>query len=534
MGNDDSFKYSDLAKHPEVFACIEYLQVLANDINHLKSPKDDNAKATEHFNRHRGNFLIIGGSASERKGVSGTLLKEVRQFFHNTYEMNTYSPLIGVETCKEIDCSGKTDVQLSNEIFHDLTNPQHNEHFVIRVMLEAMKSDGRIRDFWDEWILPFIHDDKWIKTRLHWTENDVNDLINSRLDPITGRPDYEQIFTEILPEEYVNEYIRTNKKINVSGSFRECFLNDFLDITEEFKRKEGSYTKVLPLRTLYTYIGSAILRAIRDKGKYEILNLHNVSSDNNEVLSEFVYRLTTSDIVLSYRHQGIIATLKEGTNIGDLPKTFIDIFKVVPLDKEAKPVTGTGSKDVGEYVFKKEKDTWKIVFEGKELEPVKHYKGLYYLQYLMSHSGKIFILDIVKIIEQVEERTRVVSSHESGGYTKTTVQGGTDKQGKAEYQQKLKELIIEKESSLKDGQDDESTEVKEIQKQIDILVTRLREYGNINNDSKTEQQRVSKLIKEAIASIKPHNKDLYLHLSSSICKTSKLSYKPGKPIAWIV
>jgi hypothetical protein len=91
--------------------------------------------------------------------------------------------------------------------------------------------------------------------------------------------------------------------------------------------------------------------------------------------------------------QNHVKEIREGT----LPKSCLLILAI------SEKYRGSGESirsEKPQFVFRKQGDFWEIIFEGKEVPPLKDEKGMHYIAYLLRHPNQT--IHVLKLVEEVD------------------------------------------------------------------------------------------------------------------------------------
>jgi len=91
--------------------------------------------------------------------------------------------------------------------------------------------------------------------------------------------------------------------------------------------------------------------------------------------------------------QNHVKEIREGT----LPKSCLLILAI------SEKYRGSGESirsEKPQFVFRKPGDFWEIIFEGKEVPPLKDEKGMHYIAYLLRHPNQT--IHVLKLVEEVD------------------------------------------------------------------------------------------------------------------------------------
>ncbi|QHI70492.1 hypothetical protein [Tichowtungia aerotolerans] len=192
----------------------------------------------------------------------------------------------------------------------------------------------------------------------------------------------------------------------------------------------------------------------------------------------------------------------------------------------AAPVVSSASDNGIRYLFRKEGDSWKVVFEGAPPFSINDNLGPRYINYLLHHPGEtIPALELEVEINPAKESIR----------TKETVVKKHDAQAMVDYAKECRRLRSESVIAREEGRVMEAAELEE---QVEKLVR------IINNEDKAvftdSGQKARQNVGCAIRAVEkklqkmeePSAQSFGRHLSSHLSKGIKLSYFPPDKIIW--
>jgi hypothetical protein len=196
-------------------------------------------------------------------------------------------------------------------------------------------------------------------------------------------------------------------------------------------------------------------------------------------------------------------------------------------------------------VFRKEGETWTIVYERRKLH-FPDSKGLQYIAYLLAHPGKTFhVLDLETAVQgvppdaignihdkmsedQLTEHQLTIAGHGGGGEV-------VDQKAREQYKAKRTEI---KQELAEAERNNDRAQIERLERDLKFFEQEiLTAYGRQRNrhpNSHAQQARANiiKLIRKALKKIEKHNPSLHQHLRA--IKTGTFcSYTPVPPnISW--
>jgi hypothetical protein len=208
-----------------------------------------------------------------------------------------------------------------------------------------------------------------------------------------------------------------------------------------------------------------------------------------------------------------------------------------PYSEESKP-----QKD---FVFRRRRDFWEIIYEGQPCELLKHRDGLQYIAYLLAHpKDGVYVEDLYNIYKAKPlPNTGHTGIDEEGlAQGRFTISGPRDAGTKltpktrAQYRNRLKELQEEREKAEsindKGRLENINRETEGIAQQLKSgvgLRGRLRKDGDLVDKYR---RAVANSITRALNEIEKENKKLWRHLYTHIKTGRFCSYTPEKTIPW--
>ena len=217
--------------------------------------------------------------------------------------------------------------------------------------------------------------------------------------------------------------------------------------------------------------------------------------------------------------------------------------KVRKLDNWIKYPETTQEQD---HVFRKQSNTWEIVFNGEPCDPVPHTKGMTCIRALLENPGKKIKISELEGISAEGISDIVAEEHGLSGTN--TVSGndpGPDNEAVKQYKAEVKRieeqiLSLKQEDSpdtnkietLKNNQTEILSELTESrQKRIVDMITQ----GNSTGTTPvTDRKRIDKNISKAIAIIGRNHKEFAEHLAEHLTVGSECDYTPPEPTTWQV
>ena len=328
-------------------------------------------------------------------------------------------------------------------------------------------------------------------------------------------------------------------------------------------KRNMSYYRLCPNRSLY-----GLYCVEPNNNGFKVISipptLEWASNYGTGFNSPFIYNFKEMDIAI-----------KENKYITEIRRTYLlstclkHIEDAKKKHDSGKDIRFTGSKDIrtestesinrkrrislldGERVkntFYKSGDFWTITYEEKDTFHLKNLDGLNYIHVLLANPDKdIFVTDLMKQTgkklnqsdfrgpnqnEVNKEELKSVSNSESKGFNVKSRNDIYDDEYKKEIQEKISELMRDKEDAENFGTDEN---VAKIQNAIDDLVKEIKaskKGAKFANEYKTIATAVYNSINRAYTKIKDKDESLWRHLKNCIKTGKDLSYKPDKKMDW--
>jgi hypothetical protein len=205
-------------------------------------------------------------------------------------------------------------------------------------------------------------------------------------------------------------------------------------------------------------------------------------------------------------------------------------------------------------IFKFELDTWKIVFDGKEIPLKQDYMGLKYLHVLVNNKGREYkIYELINLVEQKEVSSNQELNHEAiiqktkEGWEddeRMTISTGDnyeetlDQKAVTDYKERLTELSEERRAAELKGDFNKiasiNNEFQFIKKQLNGIRTldgrRVMWSKNLKNAINRVKENVRRIYKKLEG--KDDYEEFYLHLKNSVKISKNCWYKPDREIDW--
>lgn len=195
------------------------------------------------------------------------------------------------------------------------------------------------------------------------------------------------------------------------------------------------------------------------------------------------------------------------------------------LDEKTRREQGPGS----EYVFRRRGDNgdfWQIVFEGRELPPVRHVAGMTYLHALLARPGHTFTaLDLYRI-ENPPQPEAVSPSKDNALDWEDRDQYGTGGSQSIVMDARMRKEIAERIDELKEMIEDPDLDLEEKNECREELrkLSKVRTAGHVavatggvrfeDRDTKRQRQTVAKAMNKAVDVLVDQSGSLVKHLSS--------------------
>lgn len=204
---------------------------------------------------------------------------------------------------------------------------------------------------------------------------------------------------------------------------------------------------------------------------------------------------------------------------------------------------GKEETSISENVFKKEDKFWTIVYQGNKLRPIKHLKGMEYIQYLLCHQEREFhIFEFENLSKGKIQDTPSLSAtqiKEEGlgqdGFG-TMDEKSINKTGKD-----IKKRLQELKDKYNEAVEFENYELAEqMDKEKDKLLKYLSGFFDkkgrpreASKDVDSARSRISKAFDRAFKEIEKENDNLHKHLRNSIGPIGEyINYSPDRTIKW--
>jgi hypothetical protein len=207
-----------------------------------------------------------------------------------------------------------------------------------------------------------------------------------------------------------------------------------------------------------------------------------------------------------------------------------------------KPKTAPKKSKVIEGVFIKNGDTWKISFDGVELPPIKHLKGLELIRLLLENQTKEFTPAELNL--QVEGHPATIDSEtdlvESDGLS---VKAGLGNAGEAIDQQTItgiKQSLENIACKIKQATDSENFEkVEKLEDEREKLQGYLSRNVDLRGRPRLEsasdenaRTNLTKRVRQAIEHLKKYNLGLAAHLDAAVNTGTIFYYRSPQRTHW--
>ncbi len=233
-----------------------------------------------------------------------------------------------------------------------------------------------------------------------------------------------------------------------------------------------------------------------------------------------------------------------------IPQELKDQFEVIELETEKQKETVEMTINP-KNTFRWSGGTWKIIFDGKEINPPDSF-GLRYINYLLKHPDKeIHVNELKQITANTEKGKQILlkkadgkeddyeTDKSNGENTKREKGIGygdmVDKQFKKECKEQLKELIEEKKDAEDRGCDSEvgviERKILAIKKQIEASFDKWGLTRKFSDDTEKNRIAITNCITDALDKIEEVHPSLREHLRA-IETGKKCAYKPETNIDW--
>jgi hypothetical protein len=232
-----------------------------------------------------------------------------------------------------------------------------------------------------------------------------------------------------------------------------------------------------------------------------------------------------------------LATARE-VGMKPLEAQVVGLQSAAGLDADASTVSAPEAQPLPttSAVFRREGDVWTIAYEGKRSR-LKDAKGLQYIAHLLRHEGQeLHAAELAGGADAEtprgdgEDRAVVRSLGDAGDVL--------DAQAAAEYRQRLEALRAELEEAVQYNDTGRATKLRE---EIDFVTDELsaayglggraRKAGDVADRAR---KAVTSRIRETIARIATEHPTLGRHLANAIRTGTFCSYRPDRPLRWVV
>jgi len=234
-----------------------------------------------------------------------------------------------------------------------------------------------------------------------------------------------------------------------------------------------------------------------------------------------------------------IARCREEQGLDERKKIFrelVNFFETIPYHL---PLTQDDKNKSN--IFKKEVDSWVIIFEGERVMP-KDCKGLHYIHHLIRNQGKVVSAsDLRSIVNKAmtvnpANETLLKGEQLLAVSNMASTEKISDLKAIQDYQRRRKELkceIAEYEEINSSVPEKCRAELEAIEDELGRCLAKNGTLRTIGSKIETDRKAVSYCIKEALKKIRKVDKSLtYNHLQRSINLGSEFSYLPEKQIDW--
>jgi len=213
-------------------------------------------------------------------------------------------------------------------------------------------------------------------------------------------------------------------------------------------------------------------------------------------------------------------------------------------DVKSKGLIEKTTKQTPEYVFKKQGDYIKIIYEGQELTPIKAYIGLIYIAHLLYNPKSTYTpLSLSQLRTKSGFSKQQIAYHsmnkkdlENEGLTVSKRRSRFKEMLDVATTKQLKSTRKELENVRKQAEVDDDIDSKlDCEESIKKIDRELKNRKKTFQDPglKKINDSVKKAIDESIEKIKNISEPLYEHLKVHIKKDkSGYRYEPPKPIVW--
>jgi len=183
--------------------------------------------------------------------------------------------------------------------------------------------------------------------------------------------------------------------------------------------------------------------------------------------------------------------------------------------------------DIERNVFRKRGDFWEIVFQGEEVGPLKHAKGLSYIHLLLRHPSEEISVEKLSEIEGGKIVTSLTEPHEI-----LDLRAKKEIFGTIEKLRNQREIAKEKHEFIVVENLDEEIQKLESHVQPDFNIgKKSRRFGDEEDKAR---RRVYGCIKSAKEIILQKSEPLYSHLEKSITSGLSCRYTPSPLIEWVL
>jgi hypothetical protein len=226
------------------------------------------------------------------------------------------------------------------------------------------------------------------------------------------------------------------------------------------------------------------------------------------------------DSAIRRMHQELDKAVEEREEEQEREKERLIHEKINALEKQIADRDQTDELASDEAIFRREGESWVIVYEGKKIR-MKDRKGLHHIAILLEHPDK----DLSPF--EVEKNTNSIPREAPDKMI--------DPKAQNEIRQQIEDLQVRLDED--DFPDPEQRlDVRDELEKLKIYSRQNQRLGggarDMNSAFEKARKRVSKAIRSSLANIKKEHRTLGLHLERAIHTGRILKYTPSSPIHW--
>jgi len=225
-------------------------------------------------------------------------------------------------------------------------------------------------------------------------------------------------------------------------------------------------------------------------------------------------------------------------------------LEIEEYDKSGKAEI-TRREETHGNIFRRNGDVWTIVYEGRELPPIKDERGLNLIFHILFHRKTVFQtpVDLETAIDGSQAGSSVLSKMTQEQREKEeglSTQGLVDRQGpdKTAFQAYKKRLDEIDDDLAEAEKNNDRAQKSLLNGQREVLLSEMSNFvirahkGPQDHSEEKARKRVSSAIHRALNSIQEHEPEdfgLYSHLRKNLIPVSfPYSYDPNQPIDWTI